>query len=194
MTASTTNTPQTTIFSYTITVTNYGPSISSNVLVTDPLSPLVALVFSNATLGTIIHSGSTVIWNVGTLVPGTGAQLTLLVQAVNAGLAVNTDSRSASANTSDANPGDDTATVFVTSGTVLPLQDSAGGFNGSHQFQFTINGGAGTTNVVQMSTNLSNPNGWVPGLHEHYGGPFLLRIRIPTPPTSAVRFYRDISY
>ncbi len=190
MTASTTNALQTTIFGYTITVTNYGPSISSNVLVTDPLSPLVALVTSNATLGTIIHSGSTVIWNVGTLAPGTGAQMTLLVQAVNAGLAVNTIT--ASSDTSDANPADDTATVLVTINPVSPLEDSASGFNGSHQFQLTINGGAGLTNIVQMSTNLSNPNGWVP-VYTNYGAtPFTFTDTKST--NSPVRFYRDISF
>ena len=190
MSVSTTNTLNGTTFSYAITVTNYGPSISSNAVVTDSLSPLVALVSSNATLGTVAFNSLGVVWNVGTLAPGTGATLILTVQAVSAGLAVNTVT--ASSDTPDANPGDDSVTVSTIINPVLPLQASPGGFNGSHQFQITINGGPGTTNVVQVSTNLSNPNGWTP-IYTNIGAtPFTFTD--PKSTNSAVRFYRDISY
>ena len=63
----------------TLAVTNYGPSVSSNVFVSDslPLAPGVTLVSSNSTLGSITNYGSTLIWNVGNLNINAGGSMTL---------------------------------------------------------------------------------------------------------------------
>ena len=80
---------------YYLTVTNYGPSVSSNVLVLDTLPLGVPLVASNVPPGTTIsRDGNQLAWNIGTLNTNAGAQLTLTIQAVSAE-ALSTTPRSA---------------------------------------------------------------------------------------------------
>src|SRR5712671_4639442 len=58
---------------YTIGVTNYGPSTSSNTIVSDNLPLGVTLLSTNKTLGSVTRNGSQVIWNVTNLLTGVGA-------------------------------------------------------------------------------------------------------------------------
>jgi uncharacterized repeat protein (TIGR01451 family) len=173
-------------FTYSLTVTNYGPSISSNSIVTEPLPDGITMLSSNVTLGSVIRNGSTLIWEAGTLTPGTGGALTLNVQANSPGNAVNTIT--VSADTSDPNPYDDSASVGVTVGMVTPPMLSASAINSGHTFQFSITSGVGTTNIVQVSTNLSNPNGWTP-IYTNSGSFLFVDTKSTNYP---VRFYRDL--
>ena len=166
-----------------------GPSISSNAIVTDALSPDLILVSNNATLWfcQTVLSGPTVIWNVSTnLTPGTGGLLTLKVQATAPETLVNT--ATATSDTPDPNSYDDSASASVIVGAVTPPMLSASVINSGHNFQFAVTVGAGMTNIVQVSTNLANPNGWTPVATNV--GPF---IYIDNKATNyPARFYRDL--
>ena len=80
MTASATNITVGNDVVYTIGVTNYGPSVSSNSIVSDTLPSGFTLVGTNSSAGSVSRNGSVVIWNVGTLA-NAGAQLVLTAQA-----------------------------------------------------------------------------------------------------------------
>jgi len=143
---------------YTLTLTNYGPSVSSNALVSDSLPSGVTLVSANPTLGSTAVNGSTLIWNVGTpLNSGTGAQLTIAVQPQTPGSIVN-QAIASSSSTPDPNPDDDSAFATVNVSLAVPPQ-----FGGAHisggQFVLSITNPPNPV-IVQTSTNLANTN-WV---------------------------------
>jgi uncharacterized repeat protein (TIGR01451 family) len=74
---------------YTISVTNRGPSVATSVVVNDILPAGVSLVSSNTTIGTLAGSGSTVTCNLGTMTNGATATITLVVRSANPGTLVN---------------------------------------------------------------------------------------------------------
>ena len=80
MTATTGTVPTNGTGSYFLTVTNYGPSASSNVLVSDNLPFGVTFVSATPTLGSVTRAGASLGWNIGTLNTNAGAQLTVTVQ------------------------------------------------------------------------------------------------------------------
>lgn len=138
-----------------IGVTNFGPSVSSNVLVSDSVPFGFSVVSSSATMGTVIPNGSAVAWEVGTLTNTASAQLTLTVDAGALGTAIN--SAIVSADTPDQNPADGSASV------VLNVVQSAsaptlGGSVNNGKFLLSIGGGSSFPVIIQASTNLVN---WV---------------------------------
>lgn len=144
-----------------LSVTNYGPSTSTNVLVTDNLPSGVLLVSSNATLGTISTQGATLVWNVGTLAVGTGAGLTTTIQVSGVGTLV--DSATVQTGTPDPNPDDSAAQAIInaTPATVT-LQPTVVSGSGGRSLQIGVPGpiGAGVTVVIQANSNLVSTN-WV---------------------------------
>jgi uncharacterized repeat protein (TIGR01451 family) len=142
---------------YTITVTNYGPSGSTNVVVSDAL-PAGAVYFpASVTQGTVSHRTFDVVWSVGDLATNAGATLTMTLEPTSFGSFYNF--ASVSADTADPNPDDDSTSTTVTVGAITPPQLSASLNKGSGTFQFTVsNGQSGQQYIVQASTNLVN---WV---------------------------------
>ena len=183
MTASATNIPVGGSVTFVLTVTNYGPSGSTNVLVSDTLPTSFTLLSSTSTVGSVTRSGSTVVWNVGTNAINAGGQATLVIQANNAGNFLN--SANVSATTLDPNPDDDSVATNISVGTVAPPQISGLVLNSSGAVQLTITSLSGQTNVVQASTNLVN---WVP-LQTNVG-PFIFMD--PNATNYPMRFYRDL--
>jgi uncharacterized repeat protein (TIGR01451 family) len=138
-------------FAYVIGVTNYGPSTSSNVVVSDTL-PFGFTVISTANSK---GSVSGLNWNVGTLATGAGAQLTLTVRANSYGSNL-LNYATSSSDTPDPNPADDTASIGVNVGVTQPPQ--FGSFSSSNGvFRLTVASPAAST-IIQASTNLVN---WV---------------------------------
>ena len=107
------------IITYTVTVTNTGPSDATGVVVTDTLPGLVTYNDNNGgSQGSVNDSGDPIIvWTVGTLVDGSSAILTITV-TVSSGTAGSTITNTATATavpTTDLHPDDnsDTAEFFV---------------------------------------------------------------------------------
>jgi hypothetical protein len=159
----------------TLAVTNYGPSISSNLFVADtpPQAPGVTLVSSNTTLGSITSFGGTLVWNVTTnnvttnylgalntncLAVNAGGTLTLTFQANSTG--VYTNSAAVSAATTDPNPDDASVMVIATvANTPAPGIVPRFAVGGGKSFQLSITNDAGDNIVISASTNLIT---WVP--------------------------------
>jgi uncharacterized repeat protein (TIGR01451 family) len=137
-----------------IGITNFGPNVSSNVVVFDTLPLGFTLVSSNATTGSIVPSGQTITWNLGNLAVTAGAQANLTVQAANQGLAI--DSADVTAATPDQNPNDGSASITFNV-TVLTAPAMSGASISGGKFNLTVSS-AGPQTIIQASTNLIN---WV---------------------------------
>jgi uncharacterized repeat protein (TIGR01451 family) len=92
-----------------VAVTNYGPSISTNVVVTDtmPIGAGLSYVSGVPTTGSVMQFGSTLSWSLGNLASGAGACLNLTFNATVAGTYSN--GVSVASSVVDPNPDDDTA-------------------------------------------------------------------------------------
>jgi uncharacterized repeat protein (TIGR01451 family) len=160
MTASASTVAVSNYLTYTLSVTNYGPSTSSNVLVSDSLTlngrPLMPV--STSQPGSVVQNGNLVNWNVGTLAVNAGSQLVVTVLP-NATGTVLSYATASSLTTPDANPADGFASVSVdvVSPTAPLLTPS---FNaGSGAIHLAVTGLSGQSAVVQESTNLVH---WIP--------------------------------
>jgi uncharacterized repeat protein (TIGR01451 family) len=138
-----------------INIENVGPSVSSNVVVSDALPLGFTVLSSSATMGSIGSDGQTVTWNVSSnLAVSASAQATLTLEAGSAGTAIN--SASVSSVTPDQNPADGSASVtFNVTASAPPSLSASLGTGG--KFKLTVSG-VGVQTIVQASTNLIN---WV---------------------------------
>ncbi len=189
MTATTNLVPTNSYGAYTLVVTNYGPSTSSNVLVSDTLPLGVTLISLNATAGTVVTEGTTLTWNLGNLTNQAGGQLTITVQPQTSGSFLN--AATISAVTPDPNPDDDSAFAIINSAGGIPAPLLSSFVSGGHGglFQFYVGAAAGETNVIQGTTNLlSGP--WIPLLTNV--GPFTYTNYYST--NSSAVFFRDVIY
>lgn len=168
---------------YVIGVTNYGPSISSNAIVSDNLPSGVSLVATNKSQGTVTRNGSQISWNVGTLASGGGAQLSLTVQVNSGGTLLN--SAVASAETPDPNTDDNSATASINAFVPAPAVLSGASISNG-VFRLTVTGTPGINYTVQASTNLFN---WT-SIYTN-SSPFLFTD--PYASSFPTRFYRTIS-
>lgn len=119
-------------FNYTLTITNDGPSVSSNVIASDTL-PLNVTFVSASGGGTLTFG--TVIWSLGDLAAGATTNLTLTVTAPGSGTISNT--ASVTSLTSDINLANNTSPQVTT--TVTPLADVAIGKSGPAGVTFNTN-------------------------------------------------------
>jgi uncharacterized repeat protein (TIGR01451 family) len=79
---------------YTLSVTNQGPSIVTGLAVTDPLPPFLGFVSATSTLGACSSSNGVVVDNVGILTNNSGLTLTIVAQGSTTGAFTNTASLS----------------------------------------------------------------------------------------------------
>jgi subtilase family serine protease len=150
------------VWNSTIMVTNYGPSVSSNVSVSVslPTSPGVSLTSFSQSIGTITNYGDHLVWSVtpNYLPVNGGGLLQLAFRANNSG--IYTNSATVSSDTVDPNPDDDSATVIasvaVTTAPVIVPRLVPGNGGG---FQVSVANDAGASVIIQASTNLVN---WLP--------------------------------
>ncbi len=97
--------------SYTITVTNRGPSTAAATVLTDPLPPGFLFVTAQSTVGTWSFAGGVVTFSLGDLASATAARVTITAQPMLDGTAVNTASAVSSITDPNTN---NTASVTVT--------------------------------------------------------------------------------
>ncbi len=153
MTASPTNIVVNRNVIFYLTVMNYGPSDSSNVMVMDTLPLGVTLVSNIVTQGSV----NGLVWNLGTLSNNASALQTLTVQANTSGSNF-VNFAIVSATTPDPNLDENSASVtFNVSSVAQPIQFTNLVVS-SGAFQFTVTGQPGQEYIVQASTNLLN---WV---------------------------------
>ena len=169
-----------------LSVTNYGPSSSTNVSVTDtlPFPPGITLASNSVTLGSATLSGYTVTWNVGNLPINAGATMNLSFYVSADGLYTN--SATVNALTDDPNPGDNTiVSIASVAPTVPPLLSGSLSGIGGH-FTFNVTGSPDATTVIQASTNLVD---WV----QVYSGTGSFSFTDMNTTNIPFRFYRAVT-
>ncbi len=107
---------------YTITVANNGPATAYGVVMNDTVPASAAIVSNRTTVGTVNPVGQAVTANIGTLLNGQSAVITLIVTPSVVGSLTN--SATVTTTSSDTNAVNDTATC-VTAVTVPPVADLA---------------------------------------------------------------------
>ena len=107
---------------YTITVTNFGPSSATNVVVSDPLPVGTAFVSAIPMQGAVTNQAGVIVWSVGAMAKDAAATLTLVLQATNTSGTI-TNSVTGTTATPDPNSEDNTASVVST--VVAPTADLA---------------------------------------------------------------------
>jgi uncharacterized repeat protein (TIGR01451 family) len=145
----------------TLAVTNYGPAAATNVTVLDTLPDAsgVTLVSSSSSIpgASITVYGGSLGWTVGTLPVNTGGTLSLTFTGNVAGSYTNGATVSSS---NDPNPDDDTVGVSIVVGAQTPPTISPSfSTTGNKAFSLSVTNVAGSTVVIQASTNLTT---WVP--------------------------------
>src|SRR5207248_2145700 len=95
---------------FTITASNLGPSNASGVVVTDLLPAGLTFVSAVPSQGT--YTSGTGAWNIGAIVSGGSATLTLVATVTQTGSITNTATKSAE-NESDPNPANDSASATI---------------------------------------------------------------------------------
>jgi gliding motility-associated-like protein/uncharacterized repeat protein (TIGR01451 family) len=143
---------------YTLTVTNMGPSAAQNVVVSDLLPPQVSFV-SASDGGVYNAEGHSVSWNVASMAAQASLTLTIVVQVkmdVAAGTAI-TNFASVSSDTEDPDQGNNQASVTVTGSgpraDVQVVKSVDGGVilagnNFSYTITVTNNGPSAATNIA----------------------------------------------
>lgn len=97
---------------YTITISNAGPSAAADVVVTDSLPPSVKFVSAATTQGACTRSGTTLTCPLGRLAPDATATVTVVVKAGSPGLILNT--ASVAGTTPDPDSADNTTSASTT--------------------------------------------------------------------------------
>jgi len=170
---------------YTITLTNRGPSTATGVFLSDILAPGVTLVSSNTTVGTFSLAPTIVTINVGTLSSGAGLVATLRVSPSVAGVIPNSASATNSAAQVDLDPTSNFASINTTvlSPTPATLAIEVVG----QQLLITITAEPGQTYTVQGSTNFTTWSSVFTGTVPPSG---ILKFLVPN--SSAARFFRSV--
>jgi uncharacterized repeat protein (TIGR01451 family) len=66
-------------FMYTLSVTNAGPNLASDVVLTNILPASISLLSLTSSQGSLTNINGTIVCSFGDLAPGSGASLTILV-------------------------------------------------------------------------------------------------------------------
>ncbi len=99
---------------YTLEVSNAGPSTATDTVVTDPLPAGMTFVSATPTTGSCAESGGTVTCSLGTLAPGATETITIDVIADPASAGTPDNTATASTTTPDPDPSNDEATESTT--------------------------------------------------------------------------------
>jgi uncharacterized repeat protein (TIGR01451 family) len=158
---------------YTINVTNQGPSTATGVIVNDLLPPLVTVLSTNTSQGTISISNNTLICALGTLTNGASATIMIVAATTTSGTLTTT--ATISATQPDPNPANNagTATTIVSAPfvTIVPagarLTYESGPTNGAIDIGETVTVNlflrdTGNTSTRNLVATLLTTNGVVP--------------------------------
>jgi uncharacterized delta-60 repeat protein/uncharacterized repeat protein (TIGR01451 family) len=148
------------IVTYSLVVTNMGPSQATAVMLVDNLPPNAIFRSASSSQGTCLQSAGTVTCNVGTLNSGAAATITIKVTPRAAGTLTN--SATASASQSDPNPSNNTATVVTSvtlaaNGKIAFTSDRDGNF----EIYLMNPDGTGQTRLTKNTAGDGQPS-WSP--------------------------------
>jgi uncharacterized repeat protein (TIGR01451 family) len=172
---------------YTLTLTNRGPSTATGVFLTDILAPGVSLVSSKTTYGTFSLAPTTISINVGTLASGAGLAATLRVSPSLAGVITNVATVTNSPAQVDLDPTSNLALTTTTVLSPLPATLDIIPVNGGQQLQVTITAQPGQVYTLEGSVNFTTWSGVSSGTVPSSG---VLKFVVAN--SSTYRFFRSV--
>ena len=138
---------------YTVSVTNHRPISASGVILTNVLPPTVAFVSATTAQGNCTFTNGTVRCNFGTLLNGSNATATIVVQPLSLGLLTNVFTVGSSS--ADSVPSNNLATVVSSVMEPVPQFVASGAELGAESF-VPANGGIEAGETVTVSFALRN--------------------------------------
>jgi uncharacterized repeat protein (TIGR01451 family) len=168
---------------YTLTLTNLGPSTATNVVITDPLPSSLTLISSNSTSGTISVSNGTVIIGNVSLSAGAGLTASLRTAPGTSGIIVNTVT--ATSAQLDLDPASNTAEVSTTVQIPVAVNLTIAR-TGASQYQFSLAGDPNQAYRLEASSNLFNWAALATGTSSASG-----TLKFTNSPTADYQFYRS---
>ncbi len=172
-------------FSYTLTVTNLGPTNATGVAVVDTLPPGTTFVSVHASQGTPVFASGQITWLVGNLAAGSaGVTATITVTPTVAGIIYN--EANVSGTQPDLNPYNNSVQTAVTvSGSSAPVLTI--GQLSSNRFQISWP----TNNLeLQTATNLAPPIVWLSATNGVITSGGISSVVVTNLPAGGNRFYR----
>jgi len=166
---------------YTIVITNGGPSFAVGPTATNVLPAGMVLYTSSASTGAISNSGAVSTWNAGTLSAYSNVTLTIVAQATAANGATNLDTVNVGSSIFDPLKFNNFSSFKIVVNPAPSLSIASGSHN------FTITWPATATNfVLQGATNLPPPGVWttVTNVPAIVGGQYTITL-----PTNGYRFF-----
>ncbi len=184
--ASTNQVAQYSSVNYILTVTNVGSGAATGVAVTDPLPAGVNLVSTSTTQGSVTNAGNLVTASVGSLGPGAGARITVVVAPTATGSISNY--AAATANQSDLTPANNSDAVVITATASVPPSLSVTLSNS----QILISWPSGTSGGfgLETTTNLVPVIVWLPVTNAVSDNGTLKQVLLNVNPAEPTRFYR----
>jgi uncharacterized repeat protein (TIGR01451 family) len=171
---------------YTLTLTNRGPSTATGVFLSDVLAPGIIMVSSNTTSGSFSSTPTIVTIDVGTLASGSGLVATLHVSPSLSGVIPNSVSATNSPAQVDLDPTSNFASTSTTVLSPLPailaIEPAPG-----QQLQITVSGQSGQVYTVQGSVNFT---AWTPVFTGTIPSAGAFRFSVPN--SSNYRFFRAV--
>jgi uncharacterized repeat protein (TIGR01451 family) len=137
---------------YQITVTNLGPDMANNVVITDTLPASVTFTSGAVSQGSVTNAGRTVVCRLGSIGNGSAASAAIHVITGTAGVIVNTATVSAASSElylAESAITDSTTVVAAPPSPTLTATNLAGGL------QLTLAGEPGEKYAIQISSNLT---------------------------------------
>jgi uncharacterized repeat protein (TIGR01451 family) len=171
---------------YSLALTNRGPSTATGVYLSDILAPGVTLVSSNTTYGTFSFAPTIVTINVGTLTSGAGLVATLRVSPSLAGVITNTAIATNSPVQVDLDPSSNLSSTSTTVLSPLPATLAIEAVAGQ-QLLITVTAEPGQVYTVQGSTNFTT---WSAVFTGTVPGSGILKFTVPN--SSNDRFFRSV--
>jgi len=164
----------------TLSITNNGPAMATNVVLTDPMPASIQFLAASVSKGTYANASGNFIWNVGTLTNGGKATATVVVKTTAAGTFSNTVNVAGSQ--TDFNSGDNSVVMVTT----VVSQPSLSVLRQGNELLLSWPSAASGF-VIEATDTLSPPN-WsaVTNSQTQNGG----QVTITINPNGSSKFYR----
>ena len=142
---------------YSMVVSNQGPSTATGVVVTDTLPAGLSPTSATSSQGDRVLGSQTVTYNLGILSAGSSATATLVVTPTAGGTAIN--NVTVTANETDLFLADNSAQTSTPVLVALPATLGSASFLTNGDFQLTLSGQSGLSYRIEVSSNLTS---WTP--------------------------------
>ena len=168
---------------YTMSVTNLGPDLATNIVLTQTVPASYTVLSTNTSQGSLTLGGGLLTASLGSL--GSGATATVTLKAAPSVSGAYTNTATVSGPVTDINQANNSASVSIL---VQPEGQFDGSFSGG-DFHLTINAPGGTQYAIQTSTNLTDWTYLTTNIVPVNG---VLSITDSNTPSFKQRFYRAV--